>query len=43
MQKLFVLLRQGNIDEVKRLISKKPELRHGLTGVISGALSGAEH
>lgn len=32
MQKLFVLLRQGNLDEVKRLITKKPELINSVSG-----------
>lgn len=32
MQKLFVLLRQGNIDEVKRIITNKPELLSSVSG-----------
>lgn len=32
MQKLFTLLRQGNIDEIMRLISGKPELINSVSG-----------
>lgn len=32
MKKLFVLLRQGNIDEIKRIISDKPELLNCVAG-----------
>lgn len=32
MQKLFVLLRQGNIEEVKRLIEMKPQLLNSVSG-----------
>lgn len=32
MKKLFVLLRQGNLDEVKRIISDKPELLNCVAG-----------
>ena len=32
MQKLFTLLRQGNIEEITRLISDKPELINSISG-----------
>ncbi|MBR2741081.1 MAG: ankyrin repeat domain-containing protein [Oscillospiraceae bacterium] len=32
MQKLFVLLRQGNIEEVKRIIEMKPQLLNSISG-----------
>lgn len=34
MKKLFVLLRQGNIDEVKRIITDKPQLLNCVAGPI---------
>ena len=32
MKKLFTVIRQGKLDEVKRLIEKKPELVHCVSG-----------
>ena len=32
MQKLFTLLRQGNFDELKRIITNKPELLNSVSG-----------
>ena len=34
MKKLFTVIRQGNLDEVKRIIEKKPELVHCVSGAV---------
>lgn len=39
MKKLFIVIRQGKLDEVKRIIEKKPEL----VNCVSGALPKKDH
>lgn len=39
MKKLFTFIRQGKLDEVKRILEKKPELVH----CVSGALPKKDH
>lgn len=34
MKKLFTVIRQGKLDEVKRIIEKKPELVNCISGVL---------
>ena len=39
MKKLFIVIRQGKLDEVKRIIERKPEL----VNCVSGALPKKDH
>lgn len=34
MKKLFVLLRQGNLEEIKRILTEKPELLDCVAGSV---------